>query len=107
MKKLIASLILVLASSGAWAIDLDSAKDQGLVGEANSGFLAAIKQPPSTEVKALIKDVNARRRARFEQAAGRTDATLDQVKARFYQLAVQKTQPGHYYQDASGSWRRK
>ena len=26
---------------------------------------------------------------------------------RFYELAVQKTNPGNYYQDASGSWKKK
>ncbi len=107
MKHLIAILFLTLLAQGAWAIDINSAKEQGLVGEANTGLLAAVKKPPSAEVAALIRDVNARRKARFEQAARRTDATPEQVRARFYQLAVEKTQPGHYYQDTSGTWRKK
>ena len=107
MKNLIAILFLALLAQGAWAIDINSAKEQGLVGEANTGLLAAVKKPPSAEVAALIRDVNARRKARFEQAARRTDATPEQVRARFYQLAVKKTRPGHYYQDARGAWRKK
>ncbi len=107
MKNLIAILFLVLLAQGAWAIDINSAKEQGLVGEANTGLLAAVKKPPSAEVAALIRDVNARRKARFEQAVRRTDATPEQVRARFYQLAVEKTRPGHYYQDTSGAWRKK
>ncbi len=107
MKHLIAILFLTLLAHGAWAIDIISAKEQGLVGEANTGLLAPVKKPPSAEVAALIRDVNARRKARFEQAARRTDATPEQVRARFYQLAVEKTRPGHYYQDTSGTWRKK
>jgi uncharacterized protein len=107
MKKIIASVILLCAMGTAWAIDLQSAKEQGLVGEANTGYLAAVNGAPSAEVAALIDEVNRKRKAEFENTAAKTDATLDQVRLRFYQLAVQRTAPGHYYQDASGSWRKK
>lgn len=91
----------------AWAIDLQSAKDQGLVGEANNGYLAAVQKPASAEVKALISDVNAKRKAQFEKTAANTNTTQLQVSNRFYQLAVQRTKPGHYYQDKSGRWKKK
>lgn len=107
MKRLFAALLLVFALQAAWAIDLHTAKDRGLVGEANTGFLAPVKQPASAEVRALIADVNAKRRAQFERTARNTGATVEQVRVRFYQLAVQNTRPGHYYQDRSGAWKRK
>jgi uncharacterized protein YdbL (DUF1318 family) len=107
MRKLIATLMLLIVAQAAWAIDLQSAKDQGLVGEANTGYLAAVSGAPSAEVAALIAEVNRKRKAEFEATAAKTDATLDQVRVRFYQLAVERTAPGHYYQDASGGWRRK
>jgi uncharacterized protein YdbL (DUF1318 family) len=107
MKKLIATLVLLFAVSTAWAIDLQSAKAQGLVGEANTGYLAAVNGSPSADVAALIDEVNRKRKAEFESTAAKTDATLDQVRLRFYQLAVQRTAPGHYYQDAGGAWRKK
>ncbi len=107
MKRLVAAVVLIFALQNAWAIDINSAKDQGLVGEANTGYLAPVRQPASAEVQALIKDVNRKRRAQFERTAKSTGATLDQVRVRFYQLAVQKTKPGHHYQDASGAWKRK
>ena len=107
MKRLFAALFLVFALQTAWAIDLHTAKDQGLVGEANTGFLAPVKQPASAEVRALIADVNAKRRAQFERTAKNTGATVEQVRVRFYELAVQKTRSGHYYQDRNGAWKRK
>ena len=105
-RKSVAAFLLVLAFQSAWAIDIHSAKEQGLVGEANTGYLAAVSTP-SAEVKALIAEVNEKRKAEFERAASKTGATLEQVQFRFYELAVQRTKPGHYYQDASGNWKRK
>ena len=106
LRKFVAALLLMLAFQSAWAMDIQSAKEQGLVGEANTGYLAAVGTP-SAEVKALVAEVNAKRKAEFERTAKKTGATLEQVRVRFYELAVQRTAPGHYYQDASGSWKRK
>jgi uncharacterized protein YdbL (DUF1318 family) len=89
IRRFAATILLALAFQTAWAIDIHTAKSQGLVGEANTGYLAAIGAP-SAEVKALINEVNEK-----------------QVQVRFYELAVQRTEPGHYYQDAGGNWKRK
>ena len=107
MKRIIAAIGLLLLLQNAWAIDIHSAKEQGLVGEATTGYLAAVKKPASAEVETLIKEVNAKRKAGFESTAKKTGTTLVQVSNRFYELAVQKTEPGNYYQDASGNWKKK
>jgi len=107
MKKLLLTISLFFAVQSAWAIDIHAAKDQGLVGEATSGYLAAVQSPASADVKALIADVNKKRKAQFETAARKTSTTLAQVQNRFYELAVQKTQAGHYYQDPAGKWVKK
>ena len=107
MKRIIIALILLFSLNPAWALDISDAKGRGLVGEANNGYLAAVQEPASAEVKALIADVNAKRRAQFKQTAKNNNITLDQVSNRFYELAVQKTRPGHYYQDKNGAWKKK
>ena len=107
MKQIVATLLLVLALQNAWAIDIDDAKSQGLVGEATNGYLAAVKSPASTEVKALISEVNAKRTAQFEKAAAKTGASVEQVQYRFYELAVQRTKSGNFYQDQNGNWKKK
>jgi len=107
MKRILLAFFLILALQTAWAIDLGTAKNQGLVGEANSGYLAAINAPASTDVQALISSVNAKRKAEFERTANKTKTTVAQVSHRFYELAVQKTKAGNYYQDASGRWKKK
>ena len=107
MKRILAAILLVFAMQAALALDIDDAKEQGLVGEANTGYLAAVSEPASADVRQLIASVNAMRKAEFERAAEKTGATVPQVAYRFYQLAVQRTRAGHYYQDASGRWTRK
>ena len=76
-------------------------------GEIADELAAAVETPASTEVQALIAEVNAKRKAKFEETAAKTGATLEQVRVRFYQLAVQKTRPGNYYQDPDGRWMKK
>jgi len=107
MKKILAAIVLTLAMQSAWAIDIGSAKKQGMVGEANSGYLAAVVTPASADVRALIARVNAKRKAEFEKTASKTKTTVQQVSHRFYELAIQRTAPGNYYQDASGRWKKK
>ena len=107
MKKIIAAIGLLLLMQSAWAIDIRDAKEQGLVGEANTGYLAAVQSPASAEVRALVAEVNEKRKAKFAKTAEKTGTTVVQVANRFYELAVQKTAPGHYYQDSSGRWKKK
>lgn len=107
MKKIFAAIGLVLLLQNAWAIDIHSAKAQGLVGESNSGYLSAVNKAVSSEVLALIADVNAKRKAKFQNTAKKTGTTVAQVRNRFYELAVQKTAAGHYYQDRNGNWKKK
>lgn len=100
-------LLMVLGSASAWAIELHDAKNQGLVGEANSGYLAAVKAPVSDEVQALLNAVNAKRASKFQTTAQSAGLSVDQVAARFYQRAVQQTAAGNLYQDAAGNWLKK
>ena len=107
MKTIITTIGLLFLLQNAWAIDIRDAKAQGLVGEANTGYIAAVKTPASAEVRALLADVNAKRKARFEATAKKTGANMKQVAHRFYELAVQKTAAGGFYQDSSGRWKKK
>lgn len=108
MRQLVFALILLTAGlNSAFALDLRQAKAQGLVGERNDGYVGYVVTPASAEVKAVVKDVNNKRRAKFTATANNNNITVEQVAARFYQRAVNQTQAGHYYQDASGKWIKK
>lgn len=107
MKRIIAAISLLLLLQNAWAIDIRDAKEQGLVGEANTGYIAAVQTPASAEVRALIAGVNDKRKKKFNATAAKTGATPVQVAYRFYEIAVKRTAPGHYFQDANGKWKKK
>ncbi len=107
MKKIFVAVGLLLLLQSAWAIDIRDAKEQGLVGEANSGYIVALQVPASAEVRALVADVNEKRREQFEETAQKTGVATEQVAFRFYELAVKRTAPGHFYQDPQGQWKKK
>ncbi|TQV85274.1 DUF1318 domain-containing protein [Exilibacterium tricleocarpae] len=108
MKKFFLGLMLVVVGlNSAFALDLREAKAKGLVGERNDGYVGYVVKPASAEVKAVVKEVNNKRKAKFAATAGNNNITIEQVAARFYQRAVSQTRAGHYYQDAGGKWVKK
>lgn len=99
--------LLLSLSFSVWAIDLDEAKNSGLVGELNNGYLGYVVAAPSADTRALVEDINAKRKQFYQQTAAKTGATLEQVAATAYQKAVAKTDAGNYYQNSAGQWVKK
>ncbi len=99
-------LCMGISLAGAvWAIDLDAAKAQGLVGERADGYLGAVQSSPSAEVRALIDDVNGKRKARYQEIAKSNNIALGDVEARAGQRAIEKTRSGSWI--FRGSWEKK
>ena len=73
IRRFAAAILLALAFQTAWAIDIHAAKEQGLVGEANTGYLAPIGTP-SAEVKALVNMVMNINTAGLAEGLGLADA---------------------------------
>ena len=104
---LLVVLSLVMACPAAWALSLDEAKDRGLVGERPDGYLGAVSEQASSEVKALIADINRQRKQRYREIAARNKTTLQAVELLAGKTAMKKTKPGHYIQLPSGQWTKK
>lgn len=92
-------------SSSVWAIDLQSAKNQGLVGETPSGYLAVVKN--TADARALVAKVNGARKNHYQLIATRNGTSLQVVEVLAGKKAVEKAASGHYVKNASGSWVRK
>ncbi|MDT8282754.1 MAG: YdbL family protein [Gammaproteobacteria bacterium] len=107
MKKILILLTtcLLLMAQNAYSIDLQSAKQQGLVGETPDGYLAAVKSP-SAEINALIQSVNAERKKKYEKIASRNKITLHDVEQLAGKKAIEKTKAGDYIK-LGGSWQKK
>jgi hypothetical protein len=107
MPRLLFAAVLAVVAVSASALDLTRAKSQGLVGEQRDGYLGAVAAAPSAEVRQLVSEVNAARRAEYERIARSNRLELGQVEKLAAQKAIEKTRPGHYVQAADGSWVRK
>jgi hypothetical protein len=94
----------ILFSTAAFAIELDTAKEEGLVGEQQNGYLGAIVQ--SSDVLLLINDINAKRKAKYQELATKNSITLEQVEILAAKKAYEKTESGHYLQ-VDGLWLKK
>lgn len=94
----------LLFASMSFAIDLDSAKDKGLVGEQTDGYLGAVVNQP--DVLALINEVNVKRKNKYNQLAAKNNLTLEQVEKLAAKKAYEKTASGHYVL-VNGSWVKK
>jgi uncharacterized protein YdbL (DUF1318 family) len=102
--KLITAVAALGMAFSAFALTLDDAKGQGLVGETEAGYLAAVSS--NAQVQALISDINAKRKAKYQQLAKKNGISLSQVEALAGKKAIEKTDKGHFVQ-VNGRWVKK
>ncbi len=74
---IVGALAAMLLSLPAYALDLHSARSSGLVAETSAGYIKAVKS--SAEVDALVKEVNAKRRAEYERISKENGQPVDVV----------------------------
>jgi uncharacterized protein YdbL (DUF1318 family) len=85
----------VCMSFSVWAMSLDEAKSQGLVGENSSGYLGLVVQ--NTEAKAVVDDVNEKRKAQYLKLAKKNNLSLAQVEALAAAKTIEKTQKNNRF----------
>ena len=106
MKKSVFLLPVIALSFAfsAFALDLGTAKSQGIVGETASGYLAAVKN--TAEAKKVVDAINAKRKAKYQQLAKKHGISLAQVEQQAGKKAMQKTAKGHFVK-VNGKWVKK
>lgn len=97
-------LAAIFFSAAAFAIELHTAKEKGFVGEQENGYLGAVIV--SQEVMTLVNDVNAKRKAKYQELANKNGITLEQVEILAAKKAYEKTEAGHYLR-SNGQWVKK
>lgn len=99
-------LLMVLLPFSAFALNLQEAKSQLLVGESVTGYLGVVKS--NAGVSALVKDVNAKRKASYQKIAKRNGTSLSAVEELAAKKAIEKTARGQMIQTSpGGAWVRK
>jgi uncharacterized protein YdbL (DUF1318 family) len=101
------SLVLVASTMAfsAWAISLDEAKTQGLVGEMPNGYLGIVVV--SDEASSLVETVNKKRKDLYLQLARKNKISMQQVTELAGKKSMAKTQSGHLIKNAAGKWVKK
>lgn len=94
-----------VAGASAWALSLEEAKAQGVVGEKRDGYLGAVNTA-NQEALALVQDVNQKRRDAYEDIARRNRTNLQAVETLAGEKAIQNTKPGNYV-EGPGGWTKK
>ncbi|MFU0444841.1 YdbL family protein [Pseudocitrobacter faecalis] len=104
-KRIWALLALGLISVQAMALTLNEARQQGRVGETQSGYIAALKQDKETVT--LVQNINQARSQSYQQLAETNNIPVDEVAKLAGKKLIAKAQPGEYVQGLNGKWMRK
>ena len=104
----LALLISMMAMSVAVAASpLTQPKADGFIGEQANGYIGLVQQNVPADIKKLVNDVNAKRRAGYQNIAKKQGTSLAEVERVGGNTAIEKTLRGNYIRDASGNWRKK
>ena len=107
-KKIIfALLISVLAVSVAIASNLSQAKADGYIGEQPNGYLGLVDNSAPANIKSLVANVNAKRKAGYEKIARKQGTSLGEVEKVGGKTALEKTLQGNYIRSSDGRWSKK
>ena len=100
---LVAGLLLSIVAS---ALDLNEAKNSGLIGETQNGYLGLVGTD-SPEAAALIVEINAKRKVRYQEIANKQNTQLVNIERIAGEKLIEKAQGnGEFYMDDQGQWQR-
>jgi uncharacterized protein len=105
---IIAAILLAATASTAAYAQRDpayqSARDGGLVGEKTDGYLGFVVAP-SPAIKALVDDLNIKRKSAYTKEAAANGATVEEMALRNgCRLIAERTVAGEKYQLPGGTW---
>ncbi|MDC9580796.1 YdbL family protein [Xenorhabdus sp. PR6a] len=106
MKKVGVILLLsLLFSPFAVGMTLSEAKQQGLVGETFSGYLALVKN--TQDAQSVVKRINDERQKKYAEIAAQNNMTTEQVAKITGEKLVHRAASGEYVLGINGHWVRK
>ena len=113
VEMLIAAILLGATATSAVALQAgrdpayQSARESGLVGEKSDGYLGFVSSP-SPAIKALVDDINIKRKAAYSKESLANGATVEEMALRNgCRLIGERTVAGEKYQTPSGAWKTR
>lgn len=83
-----------------------AARAGGQVGEKPDGYLGFVGTPTAA-VRAMVEDINIKRKAAYTEKAGTTNSTVEQFAFTSGCNLIAKTLPGEKYQAPDGTWQTR
>lgn len=84
---------------------IEDAKSAGVIGERIDGYLGIVNDGAvDASLQRRVNEINARRRAAYDQLAEDTGTTTAQVARITGEKQIERTQPGHWYLNEQGVW---
>jgi hypothetical protein len=107
--QLIFALLISMMTATVAVADspLTKPKADGLIGEQANGYIGLVAQDVPANIRQLVNETNARRKAGYQKIAAKQGASLGDVERVGGNTAIEKTLPGNYVRDANGVWRKK
>ena len=99
--------VALAATANASGMDLDRAKDQGLVGERADGYVGIVVAQTNSLVQAMVNQVNQKRRAAYEEIAKKNGTSVDAVALLAGEKLIERAPKGAWVTDPQGNWRQK
>lgn len=104
-RRSLACLLMGMSLSfSVFALDLDEAKSQGLIGETLSGYMEVVSG--NGEAAALVAEINAKRKVQYQNIAAKNKISLTDVELLAGKKAIEKTPAGQFVK-IGGHWKKK
>ena len=106
---LLAVLISLMSASVGLAetSQLTQPKADGIIGEQADGYIGFVVSNVPSDIRQLVNEVNAKRKAGYERIAAKQGVSVSEVEKVGGKTAFEKTLKGNYFRDAIGVWRKK
>ena len=102
-----AVLVSFITVSVAVAGPLTQPKADGWIGEQATGYIGFVKPGAPADIKALVAEANANRKAGYQEIANKQGIPLAEIEKVGGKTALEKTLSGNYIKIAGGSWQKK
>jgi uncharacterized protein len=111
LEMLVAALLLGATATTAAYAQRDpayqAARTEGLIGELPTGYVGFVT-PPSAAIKALVDDINIKRKAVYTEQAQANGVTVEEFAFRNgCRLIKEKTVAGEKYQAPDRTWKTR
>jgi uncharacterized protein YdbL (DUF1318 family) len=99
------TLFTILCATTAFALDLQTAREKGVVGEKLDGYITVVN--PASGGDSLVTEVNARRKQEYQRISKENGKPVEIVAKLAAETIIQKLPVGSLYQSPSGNWEQK